>query len=136
MPSPLPDTMKISTNSLLLLKYCATISVLQSLVIPTPIPVQNNQARVVNLSRICRYPAAMFARPKRCTRNRPGESFLSIGQGGREGGRVVEMTREKWQKLGRDCSQWTSTKGERRERNKRKSLAHPHERLTSDCESL
>lgn len=38
MPSPLPDTMKISTNSRLLLKYCATINVEQSLVRPTPTP--------------------------------------------------------------------------------------------------
>lgn len=40
IPNPLPDTMKISTNSLFLLKYCATISVLQSRVIPTPIPAR------------------------------------------------------------------------------------------------
>jgi len=39
MPKPLPETIKISTNSLFLLKYWATISVLQSRVIPTPIPM-------------------------------------------------------------------------------------------------
>lgn len=39
IPKPLPETMKISTSSLLRLKYCATINVLQSLVILTPIPV-------------------------------------------------------------------------------------------------
>lgn len=38
IPRPLPDTIKISTSSLRLLKYCATINVLQSLVMPTPIP--------------------------------------------------------------------------------------------------
>ena len=38
IPKPLPDTTIISTNSLLLLKYCPTIKVLESLVIPTPIP--------------------------------------------------------------------------------------------------
>lgn len=38
IPSPLPDTMNISTNSLRLLKYWATISVEQSLVMPTPTP--------------------------------------------------------------------------------------------------
>jgi len=38
MPIPLPDTMNISTNSRFRLKYCATISVEQSLVMPTPIP--------------------------------------------------------------------------------------------------
>lgn len=38
MPSPLPDTINISTNSRLRLKYCATIRVEQSLVMPTPIP--------------------------------------------------------------------------------------------------
>jgi hypothetical protein len=38
IPRPLPETMKISTNSRRLLKYCATISVEQSRVIPTPIP--------------------------------------------------------------------------------------------------
>lgn len=38
MPSPLPLTMKISTSSRRLLKYCATISVEQSRVRPTPTP--------------------------------------------------------------------------------------------------
>jgi len=38
MPIPLPETMNISTNSRFRLKYCATISVEQSLVMPTPIP--------------------------------------------------------------------------------------------------
>lgn len=38
IPEPLPDTIKISTKSRLFLKYCATISVEQSLVIPTPMP--------------------------------------------------------------------------------------------------
>lgn len=42
MPIPLPDTMNISTNSRLRLKYCATINVEQSLVIPTPIPENNH----------------------------------------------------------------------------------------------
>lgn len=37
MPNPLPETMKISTNSLRRLKYWPTINILQSLVIPTPI---------------------------------------------------------------------------------------------------
>lgn len=35
IPAPLPDTIKISTNSRLRLKYCATINVEQSRVIPT-----------------------------------------------------------------------------------------------------
>lgn len=39
MPRPLPDTMKISTNSLRRLKYWATINVEQSRVIPTPTPI-------------------------------------------------------------------------------------------------
>jgi len=39
IPNPLPATMNISTNSLFRLKYCATISVEQSRVKPTPIPV-------------------------------------------------------------------------------------------------
>lgn len=34
IPAPLPDTIKISTNSRLRLKYCATINVEQSRVIP------------------------------------------------------------------------------------------------------
>lgn len=34
IPAPLPDTIKISTNSRLRLKYCAHISVEQSRVIP------------------------------------------------------------------------------------------------------
>lgn len=38
MPNPLPDTIKISTNSRFRLKYCATIKVEQSRVIPTPTP--------------------------------------------------------------------------------------------------
>lgn len=38
MPSPLPDTMNISTNSRRRLKYWATMSVEQSRVIPTPTP--------------------------------------------------------------------------------------------------
>jgi hypothetical protein len=44
MPMPLPDTMNISTNSRLRLKYCATISVEQSRVMPTPIPENNVQS--------------------------------------------------------------------------------------------
>lgn len=39
MPRPLPETINISTSSLRRLKYCATISVEQSRVIPTPIPI-------------------------------------------------------------------------------------------------
>ena len=42
IPRPLPDTINISTNSRLLLKYCATISVEQSLVKLTPTPVKIN----------------------------------------------------------------------------------------------
>lgn len=42
IPKPLPETIKISTSSLFLLKYWATISVLQSRVIPTPIPMREN----------------------------------------------------------------------------------------------
>lgn len=38
MPNPLPDTIKISTNSRFRLKYCATINVEQSRLIPTPTP--------------------------------------------------------------------------------------------------
>lgn len=38
IPEPLPETMKISTKSRRFLKYCATINVEQSLVMPTPIP--------------------------------------------------------------------------------------------------
>ena len=38
IPIPEPDTRNISTNSLLLLKYCPTISVAVSLVMPTPTP--------------------------------------------------------------------------------------------------
>lgn len=38
IPRPLPDTINISTNSLLLLKYWATIKVEQSLVKLTPTP--------------------------------------------------------------------------------------------------
>lgn len=39
MPRPLPDTTNISTNSLFRLKYWLTMSVEQSRVIPTPIPI-------------------------------------------------------------------------------------------------
>lgn len=46
MPIPLPDTMKISTNSRLRLKYCATINVEQSLVMPTPIPEKLNKTMI------------------------------------------------------------------------------------------
>lgn len=38
IPRPLPDTMKISTNSRRRLKYWATIRVEQSRVMPTPMP--------------------------------------------------------------------------------------------------
>jgi hypothetical protein len=37
-PNPLPETTNISTNSRFRLKYCATISVEQSRVMPTPTP--------------------------------------------------------------------------------------------------
>lgn len=47
IPRPLPDTIKISTNSRRLLKYWATISVEQSRVMPTPIPVTVAQSILI-----------------------------------------------------------------------------------------
>lgn len=49
MPRPLPLTMNISTSSRRLLKYCATISVEQSLVKPTPTPTTVPEIEVTKL---------------------------------------------------------------------------------------
>ena len=43
IPSPAEETRKISTNDLLLLKYCPTINEAGSRVIPMPTPASGNK---------------------------------------------------------------------------------------------